>query len=212
MDDKSESVNIGPLFLPVPESTDASEPLGKRGACSAVYDGKLYMFGGYCGGIDFFQGLLGHENKDMWVFDFTECSWSRKRTKGDFPRVITGACATVIGENLFIFGGWYRGLRNQNVHQLNLETLVWKRLTEKRMNGAPMCKDKAGMVDYGEEMLCVMGGYGYPPDDFKKQIGASYHWDAEFVTELCWTNELHLFHINTREFTLISAIQYLLWE
>ena len=190
-----------PPFQPAgsPVTPDITEPLGKRGACSVVYNGKLYMFGGYCGS-DFLLELIGLvENRELCVFDFTEYKWSMVKTYGDFPRVITGACATVIADCLYLFGGWYRGNRNPDVHQLNLETMTWKRLTKERMKGGPMCKDKAGMVDYGEDMLCVMAGYGYPPDGFVKQTGASYHWDPDFVMELCWTNELHLFHTKTCE-------------
>ncbi len=176
---------------------DITEPVGKRGASSVVYNGKLYMFGGYCGS-DFLLGLIGLvENRDICVYDFAEYKWSVVRTKGDFPHVTTGACSTVIADNLYLFGGWYRGYRNSDVHQLNLETLIWKRLTEGVVKGRPMCKDKAGMVDYGEDMLCMMAGYGYPSDNFVRQVGASYHWDPDFVMELCWTNELHLFHIKT---------------
>ena len=112
--------------------------------------------------------------------------------EGAAPKVASGACATVIGECLYWFGGWY--VRKADVHQLNLETLTWKKLTQDRMKGGPMCKDKAGMVDYGEEMLCVMAGYGYQQDGFVRQEGASYHQNPD--SSMSWTNELHLFHIS----------------
>ena len=198
-----------PAVLQLP--SDDAEPIGKRGACSIVYNGKLYMFGGYSGStsIDFLPGLAERiQTREIIIFDFTECKWSTVRTRGEFPRVITGACATVIGECLYLFGGWYRGYRNADINQLNLETLTWKKLTYDWMKGGPMCKDKAGMVDYGEEMLCVMAGYGYQQDGFVRQEGASYHWDSEFLMELCWTNELHLFHVKTCEYVLCDIASW----
>ena len=60
-----------------------------------------------------------------------------------------------------------------------------------------MHKDKAGMVAYGDEMLCVFGGYGDAPErnGIVRQRGAQYDTDMASVWGFCWTNELHLFHI-----------------
>ena len=160
---------------------EVSEQPGELGACSAVYNDKLYMY--------------GVSSTKICVFDFTECKWSTFKTKGNFPRALSGSCATVIADCFYLFGGWF--VKNSDIHKLNLATLTWKRLTEKGMKGRPMDKDKAGMVDYGEEMLCVTGGYGDLPDDFVRQRGASYHLDPSEMMH--WTNELHLFHIKTCE-------------
>lgn len=66
------------------------------------------------------------------------------------------------------------------------------------MKGSPLHKDKAGMVDYGTEMLCIMGGYGF-----------RFYWPAHVLqkrSSFCqdprpgnygWNNELHLFHIRS---------------
>ena len=51
------------------------------------------------------------------------------------------------------------------------------------------------MVPYGGDMVCVVGGYGYPIHRDHTQKGASYHTD--FHTPLFWTNEVHLFQFST---------------
>ena len=159
------------------------EPMGRRGLCSAVHDDKLYLIGGY----PFFPFGID-------VYDFYNCEWTRLATdKPDHPLLMTsGSCCVVIKNSLYVFGGWSNGIRNADVHELNLKNGAWRQLKATNPQACPMWKDKAGMVDYGEEMLCVMGGYGVPGDVGTYQKGASYHWDTNVN---CWTNELHLFHI-----------------
>ena len=99
----------------------------------------------------------------------------------------------MIDNCLYTFGGWRR---NANVHELNLTSMVWRHLKAQNSGDGPFLKDKAGMVAYGRHMVCVLGGYGYPHREhnaFRGQKGAQYDWDSSGV--MCWTNELHLFHI-----------------
>lgn len=170
-----------------------SEPAGRRGVCTAVHGDKLYLLGGYPStiptGID--------------VFDFTQCCWSVATTDNPGHRALRtcGSSCVVIKDSLFIFGGWYSGMRHANVYQLDLvKEFTWVKLKIVNPEVGPMCKDKAGMVDYGEDMLCVMGGYGWPRflegvGQFEFQKGASYHWDSDQSLEIGWTNELHVYHI-----------------
>lgn len=172
------------------------EPIAKRGQCSVTHNGKLYLYGGYSQHMRLSSPTA--QNRLLDVFDFTNYEWNSVNTQGDYPEAISGACSTVIGDCLYIFGGWCQGRRDAQVYQLDLSSLCWKRLTDLEMEGSPLCKDKAGMVDYGDQMLCVMGGYGHPQlFEFSVQKGASYHWDPNSSLELCWTNELHLFHVRT---------------
>ena len=54
------------------------------------------------------------------------------------------------------------------------------------------------MVGYGEEMLCVMGGYGYlaAVRNFQQQLGSTFLRDEG---DAGWTNEIHIFNINSGE-------------
>ena len=102
-------------------------------------------------------------------------------------------CCAVLGDCAYTFGGfWYHGYA---VHELNLETMIWRRLKAKHREGAcPMNKKNAGMVACGGEALCVFGGFG--PDTGRHQPGATYHTD-DAHPGYCLTNELHLFDIKT---------------
>lgn len=149
------------------------EPTGRRGHWSVVHKGKFYSYGGYAGQVS--ELLAQH----LDVFDFGKCEWSVVKTEGDCPRTLSGACSALVGDSLYMFGGWYRGLRNADVHELSLVDLRWKLLTLRdgeQVKGCPLRKDKAGMVDYGDEMLCITGGYGYAEQYSPIQKGSSYHW------------------------------------
>lgn len=172
-------------------------PLGRRGLCSVVHNGKLYLYGGFTSQIPLTELYQRRDTVD--VFDFLKFEWSSRRTEGDLPDTISGSSSAVIGDCLYIFGGWFQGWRNADIHELNLTSFLCKKLTNDAIKDTPLSKDKAGMVDYGDEMLCVMGGYGHKEMDFTCQKGASYHWDPQSSWVLGWTNELHLFHTKARK-------------
>ena len=181
------------------------EPLGRRGQWCGVHGDKFYLYGGYAGAVD----LQGSSQGQLDVFDFASCEWSVFATEGDLPKATSGACSTIMGDCLYMFGGWYRGYwnadRNADVYELNLMNFKWKKLTgENCAKGSPLDKDKAAMVDYGNEMLCVTGGYGHSRSAAKSQKGASFHLDTDSFFQIGWTNELHLFHVKSCECSIIA--------
>jgi len=181
------------------ESSDDStgaEPAGRRGVSTAVHGGKLYQIGGYPSstptGID--------------VYDFDRSCWKVTNCASHQSLRTTGSCSVVLKDAMYMYGGWCNGLRSACLVKLDLNDLVWSTLDMNNPEVGPMCKDKAGMVDYGEDMLCIFGGYGWPPnwplnllEQYKFQKGASYHWDTDQGMAIGWTNELHLYHLPTGE-------------
>ena len=130
-------------------------------------------------------------------FDFSSAQWSdvspvsvdQEPEERDFWRKRTnhvGVCCAVLGNCAYTFGGmWKYGYA---VHELNLDTMVWRRLEPRIREDGPMDKIHAGMVVCGDETLCVFGGYGH--DTGRHQPGATYYSDGA----ICYTNELHVFH------------------
>ena len=176
----------------------SKEPAGRRGACSFIYNDKFHLYSGYSGG----DARNQRATAKLEVLDLSSGVWRSEVTKGgaeDLPPCLSGVCCAVNNNCLYVFGGWLAGVRNADVHELNLSTLTWRKLLAKNPVKGPMLKDKAGMVAYGKDMLCVFGGYGYLSwDHTAGQNGATYHPDLCFANHrwgICWTNELHLFHI-----------------
>ncbi len=177
------------------------EPEGRRGACSFIYDDKFYLYSGYSGGV----ALNQRSTAKLEVLDPSTGCWATQTTEGDLPQCLSGACCTVTNDCLYIFGGWLATVRNADVHELNLTTLTWRKLAAINRGSGPMLKDKAGIVAYGKHMLCVFGGYGYLSwDHITGQSGATYHPDPLYGN-ICWTNELHVFHVPTCTFNMYTV-------
>ena len=188
------------------EADNSKEPVGRRGGCSFIYNDKFCLYSGYSGGVAYNQ----RSTAKLEVLDLTSGCWTTEITKGeeeDLPKCLSGACCTVTNGCLYVFGGWLAAVRNADVHELNLSTLTWRKLAARNPGKGPMLKDKAGIVAYGKHMLCVFGGYGYLSwDHTTGQSGATYDVDREYVhygMEICWTNELHLFHVPTCEYSTV---------
>ena len=122
-------------------------------------------------------------------------------SSSNMPQAVSGVCCVVMNDHLYTFGGWAPGAyRTADVHELDFQTLNWQLLKSTNPGEGPFLKDKAGMVSYGKEMLCIFGGYGYPSEAhivsgvYHLQKGAAYHWDENSLHRFCWTNELHVFH------------------
>ncbi|KFP72794.1 Host cell factor 2, partial [Apaloderma vittatum] len=57
---------------------------------------KMYIFGGMC----------GSRLNDLWELDIETMTWSRPETKGTVPLPRSLHTANVIGNKMYVFGGW----------------------------------------------------------------------------------------------------------
>ena len=190
------------------------EPLGGIGAFSFVHNDYMYVcYNRYCDPVrerqhKLFRNREYSEDQLLPVqrFDFSSAQWSgvspvcvdhEPGGKGYWPKlsVDCGMCCAVLGNCAYTFGGLCK--YGYAVHELNLETMVWRRLQPKNREDGPMHKKDAGMVACGGEALCVFGGFGR--DTSRHQPGATYHSDDGYYSkrDLYHTNELHLFHVKT---------------
>ena len=167
----------------------AAEPFGRRGACSFVHDEKFYLYHGYN------RSRERQGEEALLSYDLRTAEWSQAATN-TAKRVVSGETVTLLNDKLFAFGGcWWDSERNAIVWELDLNTFIWRECVPKNPSEGPMPKDKAGMVAYGGDMLCVFGGYGDARNGIIPQSGAQYHTDMTSPWGFSWTNELHLFHV-----------------
>ncbi|KAG8939622.1 Negative regulator of mitotic exit [Tulasnella sp. 424] len=66
---------------------------------TVYYDGSLYLFGGWV-----LQKTLNNLN-DLWRFEISAETWTKVQYHGQAPQPRNGHTATVISDNMFIFGG-----------------------------------------------------------------------------------------------------------
>ncbi|KAA0720649.1 Host cell factor 2 [Triplophysa tibetana] len=141
----------------VPE-TKGGGPSARESHSSVVYTGKggsspkLYIFGGMC----------GHRLNDLWQLDLETMTWTLPPTRGELPLPRSLHTSNVIGNKLYVFGGWVpvgdaedmlstdgvKWICTNSLSILNLDTLTWHNLTqEEHQNGS---ETAVMSVDEGE--------------------------------------------------------------
>ena len=186
-------------------ASERREPVGRREPFSFVHNGQFYVGHGDPGWLKAArdQGYREDQLLPLQQFDFSFAQWrgelpvtmAREKEERRYwrePMRQVGVCCAVLGDCAYTYGGFWK--YGYAVHQLNLETMVWRRLEPQNREDGPMDKYKAGMVACGGEALCVFGGYGPDTGRHVHQPGAAYHSDSDHP-ENSWTNELHVFTI-----------------
>ncbi|KAK7813727.1 hypothetical protein U0070_001433 [Myodes glareolus] len=130
---------------------------------------KMYVFGGMCGArLD-----------DLWQLDLETMSWSKPETKGTVPLPRSLHTASVIGNKMYIFGGWvpHKGENPENspndcewrctssFSYLNLDTVEWTTLVsdsqEDKKNSRPRPRAGHCAVAVGTRLYFWSGRDGY---------------------------------------------------
>ncbi|XP_041636513.1 host cell factor 2 isoform X2 [Cheilinus undulatus] len=118
----------------IPE-TKGGGPSARESHTSVTYTGlgspKLYIFG----------GMQGSRLDDLWQLDLETMVWSMPETRGATPLPRSLHSANVIGNKMYVFGGWIpipeSGKHNaegtewictNSLSVLNLDTLCWENL------------------------------------------------------------------------------------
>lgn len=78
--------------------TEGQAPEGRRSHSAFVYNGELYIFGGY-------NGLLLTHFGDMHKYDPENSSWSQVKIHREGPCARRRQCCCMVGDRLFLFGG-----------------------------------------------------------------------------------------------------------
>ena len=169
------------------------EPVGRFGHISAIVEGRNYMMLGYHG------ALTTRAPPPTVVEVFDEFSnWQQKPTSGQPPPGLDSAACIAVDNYIYRFGGFDGTTFYNAIHCLDTKRLIWKEISTSNPGEAPMAKDSAGMIALSPNILVIVAGYGYLPDN--------HHRDAQYIPNLNpgyegrgWTNELHCFHVDSSE-------------
>ncbi|CAL8318385.1 unnamed protein product [Lota lota] len=117
----------------IPE-TKGGRPTARESHTAVAYAGrgspKLYIFG----------GMQGSRLDDLWQLDLDSMVWSSPATKGPRPLPRSLHSANIIGNKMFIFGGWVpysetakakgsEWICTNSLHALNLDAMSWQDLS-----------------------------------------------------------------------------------
>ena len=81
--------------------------------------------------------------------------WRRVKCLGDIPGPRSGAASVIVGNRMFMFGGYGGSGRLDDFYEFNFETKVWSKV---RYNGpSPGVRENNGVVEY-KGCLYLFGG------------------------------------------------------
>ncbi|XP_024527981.1 uncharacterized protein LOC112345448 isoform X2 [Selaginella moellendorffii] len=129
----------------------ADQNLPERWGHSGVYcDGKLYIYGGCRGGLQF---------SDVLMLDLETVSWEKLVTTGEEPGPRDSHTAVLYDhKKMIVFGGTSGSKKTNAVHVLDLKSLVWARPSMQGSLPAPRESHTATMIS--ENQALVFGGSG----------------------------------------------------
>ncbi|XP_046648051.1 kelch domain-containing protein 2-like isoform X2 [Daphnia pulicaria] len=143
-----------------------------------------------------------HDPSEILLFDPVIAKWTTESTKGHIPPANSGACGVVVGDLLFIYGGYFgdpdlEGNSN-NIYQLNLFTWIWTRLEPDSTRCKPLHRDKLIGWAYNNKVF-FFGGFGTPPadgdrnaDQYEYVPDRSHQW----YMGRGWNNQLIAYNID----------------
>ncbi|XP_026778796.3 host cell factor 2 isoform X1 [Pangasianodon hypophthalmus] len=135
----------------IPE-TKGGGPSPRESHTCVAYSGKsgsspkLYIFGGMC----------GNRLADLWQLDIDTMTWSLPKTAGPCPLPRSQHSSNVIGNQMYVFGGWVPAEKNavgaewictNSMSVLNLDTMMWHGLTPERQRQ----RQSGTAIEEGEE-------------------------------------------------------------
>ncbi|XP_035204652.1 kelch domain-containing protein 3-like isoform X2 [Stegodyphus dumicola] len=106
-------------WCPVHYTEAQAAPFKRYGHAVVEYKGKIYLWGG--------RNDLNASNI-LHCFDVDDRSWSIPVTGGNIPKSVDGHSACVIGDYMYIFGGYEEEAEKlvQTLYRLNFNTFNWE--------------------------------------------------------------------------------------
>ena len=92
-----------------------------RGAHSASLIGvEVYIFGGYGG-----TGYGRRDFNDLHSLNLETMSWARHQCKGELPEPRSGHTASVVGNMIYVYGGWNSVQQFNDLFFVDTDTRTW---------------------------------------------------------------------------------------
>lgn len=170
---------------------NTTKPLQRTGHIATSYKNGVLVWGGYRETERSTRYLPGNE---LWFYDTFLDKWSLRYTTGGVPPGTSGALAQIVGETLYLFGGFHMDRNTNDLYRLDLTSLWWE-LVETEGHRPTPCDKTAGWTH--RDCLYVFGGFGVTP-----RQGVPRPPDFAYVHDLQapwrgWTNQLVAFDIHT---------------
>jgi hypothetical protein len=123
-------------------------PSKRRMHSAVVYNDKMYLFGGYD------ECRAAQSYNELCCFDFQTETWKVVPCGGKIPKGRSRQAATLVGNNMYIIGGWDRISHFDQVLRLDLDNFVW--FEEKKDINLKIAQQSCVLVE--DSWIVMFGG------------------------------------------------------
>ena len=189
------------MSILIPRVNGDTIPSGRSGHIGVYHAGHLLVHGGYTNS----EHERYPSSNEIWCYNIELSIWTRVSCSGNPPSGgVSGSCAVVLNDTLFIFGGFYPspldrsdiiGLRTANLYSVDLRKFQFTNQTGNIKGGEPLNRDKhCAWTCEPDSRILFFGGFGNAPDEPLTTAG-EFVYD-EYAGGTGWNNQLAVLNIN----------------
>jgi N-acetylneuraminic acid mutarotase len=127
------------------------QPSAREGHAAVEVGNKIFVLGGCVQGIRCFN--------DVHIFDTDELTWSQEAFTGDAPEPRGGHSATLVGTDIFVFGGASSETTYGDAYKLDLIQRHWTRAVPSDCPAVPSRRTNHAAIADAHGRIYIMGGY-----------------------------------------------------
>jgi len=127
------------------------QPSAREGHAAVEVGNKIFVFGGCVQGIRCFN--------DVHIFDTDSLEWTQEPFTGDAPEPRGGHSATLVGTDIFIFGGASSETTYGDAYKLDLVNRHWTRAVPSGCPAVPSRRTNHAAVADAHGRIYIVGGY-----------------------------------------------------
>mmetsp|Transcript_50308 Transcript_50308/g.78632 ORF Transcript_50308/g.78632 Transcript_50308/m.78632 type:complete len:646 (+) Transcript_50308:174-2111(+) len=128
-----------------------NRPAAREGHAAVEVGTKIYFFGGCVQGIRCFS--------DIHIFDTDTLQWRQEPFTGDAPEPRGGHSATLLGTDVFVFGGANSETTFGDAYKLDLIQRHWTRAVPSSCPAIPSRRTNHAAIADAHGRIYIMGGY-----------------------------------------------------
>lgn len=132
-------------------------PVPRHCPSAAVYNDRLYLYGGSDSFSRQPRALGRVHHGDMWMFNGLTLEWRGLSPMGEGPPPLSRHSSAILGNRLYVFGGCNDKGTFNNLYVLNIEEMMW---SEVHVAGPYVIRPRSGhsSTAISDEEFLVIGG------------------------------------------------------
>lgn len=160
------------------------QPSSREGHAAVEVGNKIYVLGGCVQGIRCFN--------DVHIFDTDLLSWSQEPFTGDAPEPRGGHSATLVGTDIYVFGGANSDSTFGDAYKLDLVKRHWTRAVPSGCPAIPSRRTNHAAAADANGRIYIVGGYDADSnflDDMwilDVHAGSSASWEDPGTFPIVW--------------------------